>query len=215
MKGYLVKHVRNTVQEACRHIYPHIDVRPFGSSICGLDSQGSDIDLAVTDKDLEYDIEETKIRTAVNVLQRVLGFLRQRWAKRTDSKKRYKLKLLPIFHCKVPIIKITDPEYELQVDLSVWRAENDIKIASSRPERHKRSHHICDVINDFNDLDKRVQPFLVAVKFWSKQRKINDASRNKINSFGYVLLAVKFLQHVHPPILPDLQEWKQKEAWKQ
>ena len=42
----------------------------------------------------------------------------------------------------------------------------------------------------------------ISIKYWSKIGGINDACNGYINSFGYSLLSIKFLQSIKPPILP-------------
>ena len=50
--------------------------------------------------------------------------------------------------------------------------------------------------------EERIKPCIIFIKSWSKERGINDAHNGYINSFGYVLLSIKFLQCIKPPILP-------------
>lgn len=56
----------------------------------------------------------------------------------------------------------------------------------------------------FLGLDPRVKPLLVALKFWSKSRGICDAFASTLNSFGWGLLMVGFLQTCDPPVLPAI-----------
>ncbi|KAF2097180.1 hypothetical protein NA57DRAFT_57779 [Rhizodiscina lignyota] len=54
--------------------------------------------------------------------------------------------------------------------------------------------------------DPRVQPMVLFVKAWSKQRKINSSYNGTLSSYGYVLMVLHFLIHVaNPPVLPNLQ----------
>jgi DNA polymerase sigma len=44
------------------------------------------------------------------------------------------------------------------------------------------------------------------VKHWANSRDLNDASQGTLNSFGWALLVIQYLQMLQPPILPSLQQ---------
>jgi len=180
LKDYLLRHIERVVQDAFCNAEVTPQIRLFGSSACGLDSKGGDIDVGIL-----YTRENN-----VKTLRKVLMELHKHRAQNLNGEA-YKLKIQPIFHCKVPILKIKDNSYDLQADLSIWRGQGVVS----------------DLIMQFIQYDKRVQPFLIAIKYWSKRRRINDASQNMINSFGYVILALKFLQMLGIiPIRPTTDE---------
>lgn len=46
----------------------------------------------------------------------------------------------------------------------------------------------------------------LAVKVWSKRRKINSPYKGTLSSYGYTLMVIFYLVHVkNPPVLPNLQ----------
>lgn len=51
-----------------------------------------------------------------------------------------------------------------------------------------------------------LQPQVVLIKHWSKQRRLNDAYVGTLSSYAYVLMAICHLQRRRPPVLPCLQE---------
>lgn len=56
----------------------------------------------------------------------------------------------------------------------------------------------------FLALDDRVRPLLMAVRHWAKNRNLCDAFMQTLNSFGWSLLVVSFLQSCEPPVLPAM-----------
>jgi DNA polymerase sigma len=60
---------------------------------------------------------------------------------------------------KVPICKFWDPEYGLSCDVNV---NNKIAIRNTQ------------LIKAYVDVDPRVRPILMVVKYWAKQRALND-----------------------------------------
>lgn len=45
----------------------------------------------------------------------------------------------------------------------------------------------------------------MALKYWAKQRAVNDPYRGTLSSYAWVLLAIHYLQTCEPPVLPCLQ----------
>jgi len=170
MKNCLRGFVRNVVSEA----FPRftLTVHLFGSSACGLDSKGDDIDLGVefveknkpSDMDL-LSIVANKLRTAKCL---------------TREGEPYRLSVNPILHAKVPIVKVEDPVQNVKCDISTWRKQGGVS----------------NLFAKFCSLDDRVAKFLVFIKYWSKRRGINDGKAMKLTSFSYALLGIKYLQLV-------------------
>lgn len=68
--------------------------------------------------------------------------------------------ILAIQDANVPICKFTDPQTGLQCDIN---ASSSLGLENSQ------------LIDDYRKLDKRVGPFLYALKYFVKQRNINDS----------------------------------------
>merc|ERR1712087_904789 len=58
------------------------------------------------------------------------------------------------------------------------------------------------MISYFYNYDERVAVFFMFCKQWSKRRMVSDAMHGFPNSFGFVMLATKFLQLLDEPVLP-------------
>ena len=106
-------------------------------------------------------------------------------SRKNEWSDKYKFDIFPVLNAKVPIIKIKECKSSL--------IEMDIAIQSSQQS-------VANLINFYCDYDDRVRPFIIAIKRWSKCRGLCDAMSNYPNSFGFVLLSIKFLQMVN--ILP-------------
>merc|ERR1719334_1560576 len=114
----------------------------------------------------------------------------------------YTFEVFPILNAKVPIIKVTAfrklPSSKSKAKTrkkgkKYYRKgppmDIDIAIQSSQQS-------VAQLISFYCAYDWRVRPVLVCVKHWAKMRKICDAMSNYPNSFGFVLLCIKFLQMV-------------------
>lgn len=65
-----------------------------------------------------------------------------------------------VSHAKVPIVKIWDPELQLACDMNV---NNTLALENTR------------MIRTYVDIDERVRPLAMIVKYWTKRRILNDA----------------------------------------
>jgi DNA polymerase sigma len=63
-------------------------------------------------------------------------------------------------HAKVPIVKIWDPELKLACDMNV---NNTLALENTR------------MIRTYVDIDRRVRPLAMIVKYWTRRRVLNDA----------------------------------------
>ena len=63
---------------------------------------------------------------------------------------------------KVPIVKCWDPELQLAADLNV---NNPLALQNTR------------MIKTYVQLDPRVRPLAKIIKYWTKQRILNDAGK--------------------------------------
>jgi hypothetical protein len=64
---------------------------------------------------------------------------------------------------KVPIVKIWDPELKLAADVNV---NNTLALENTR------------MIKTYVQIDDRVRPLAMIIKYWTKQRILNDAGKS-------------------------------------
>ncbi|KAJ5165105.1 PAP/25A-associated [Penicillium coprophilum] len=96
-----------------------------------------------------------------------------------------------VSHAKVPIVKIWDPELRLACDMNV---NNTLALENTR------------MIRTYVEVDERVRPLAMTVKYWTKRRILNDAALGgTLSSYTWICLIINFLQTRNPPILPSLQ----------
>lgn len=182
LKGNIMELIRHRIKHTFPNKNPAIIL--FGSAMCGLDSAKSDLDVAV--KIGSKDARKMSKSEEKRLLVRIKNSLAQhRWFVNGNPRP-FRFKIIPILNAKVPILNVTDPMYGLNLDISLYREQTQVGLWISR---------LCE-------FDNRVRTFLIAVKYWSKQRGVNNAKCGYINSFGWVMLGLKFLQFISPPVIP-------------
>lgn len=67
-----------------------------------------------------------------------------------------------ISSAKVPIVKIWDPELELNCDMNV---NNTLALENTR------------MIKTYVEIDERVRPLAMIIKYWTRRRILNDAGQ--------------------------------------
>lgn len=95
-------------------------------------------------------------------------------------------------HAKVPIVKIWDPELELACDMNV---NNTLALENTR------------MIKTYVEIDERVRPLAMIIKYWTKKRILNDAALGgTLSSYTWICMILNFLQTRNPPVLPCLHK---------
>jgi|SRR5688572_1369333 hypothetical protein len=69
-------------------------------------------------------------------------------------------RVICVMAAKVPIVKIWDPELEVQCDMNV---NNTGALENTR------------MIKTYVEIDPRVRPLAMTIKYWTKMRVLNDA----------------------------------------
>ncbi|XP_069469821.1 terminal nucleotidyltransferase 4A isoform X2 [Ambystoma mexicanum] len=161
MRREVVKRIETVIKD----LWPTADVEIFGSFSTGLYLPTSDIDLVVFGK---WD------RPPLNLLEQAL---RKRNVAEPGS-----IKVLD--KATVPIIKLTDQETDVKVDIS-FNVETGVKAARL----------IKDYMKKYTLL-----PFLILVlKQFLLERDLNEVFTGGISSYSLILMAISFLQ-LHPRI---------------
>lgn len=93
---------------------------------------------------------------------------------------------------KVPIVKIWDPELELSCDMNV---NNTLALDNTR------------MIKTYVQIDERVRPLAMIIKYWTRRRIVNDAAHGgTLSSYTWICMIIAFLQLRQPPVLPALHQ---------
>lgn len=99
-------------------------------------------------------------------------------------------KVICVSSAKVPIVKIWDPELQLACDMNV---NNTLALENTR------------MIKTYVQIDERVRPLAMIVKYWTRRRKVNDAAfGGTLSSYTWICMIIAFLQLRQPPVLPAL-----------
>ncbi|KAI7799276.1 terminal nucleotidyltransferase 4A [Triplophysa rosa] len=157
--------VVDRIESIIKELWPSADVQIFGSFSTGLYLPTSDIDLVVFGKWEKPPLQQ----------------LEQALRKHSVAEP-YSIKVLD--KATVPIIKLTDQETEVKVDIS-FNVETGIKAASFIKEYVKKY---------------TVLPYLIFVlKQFLLQRDLNEVFTGGISSYSLILMVISFLQ-LHPRI---------------
>ncbi|KAI1634756.1 hypothetical protein F4809DRAFT_643170 [Biscogniauxia mediterranea] len=101
-------------------------------------------------------------------------------------------KVICVSSAKVPIVKIWDPELELNCDMNV---NNTLALENTR------------MIKTYVEIDERVRPLAMIIKYWTRRRIVNDAAfGGTLSSYTWICMIIAFLQLRQPPILPSLHQ---------
>ncbi|KXH31715.1 hypothetical protein CSIM01_08665 [Colletotrichum simmondsii] len=101
-------------------------------------------------------------------------------------------KVVCISGAKVPIVKIWDPELGLACDMNV---NNTLALENTR------------MVRTYVEIDPRVRPLAMVIKYWTRQRIVNDAAfGGTLSSYTWICLIIGFLQLRDPPVLPSLHQ---------
>nr|XP_006127359.1 non-canonical poly(A) RNA polymerase PAPD7 isoform X2 [Pelodiscus sinensis] len=161
MRREVVKRIETVIKE----LWPTADVQIFGSFSTGLYLPTSDIDLVVFGK---------WERPPLQLLEQAL--------RKHNVAEPYSIKVLD--KATVPIIKLTDHETEVKVDIS-FNVETGVKAARLIKEYMKKYSLL---------------PYLILVlKQFLLERDLNEVFTGGISSYSLILMAISFLQ-LHPRI---------------
>ena len=145
----------------------------FGSESTGTSCKDSDIDMGICVNmvagrgDKKYLLYE---------LARIIG----------ENDQDGVLMIKPLLSAKYPIIRITQHKVGIKVDVSI-----------SDTYCQTRNNYIHYIIGEFGSErygECPLKELIVFIKHWSKEKGINNAYQCYLNSFGYTMLAIKFLQ---------------------
>ncbi|GBL95681.1 Poly(A) RNA polymerase gld-2 A [Araneus ventricosus] len=171
--------LRTSVHSLLGQIFPNCGLRVVGSSVNGLGTNNSDVDMClVLASPVEID-QQTEAMQLLQFAQKLLNHCS--FVKSTD-----------LITAKVPILKFTEKYNNIQVDLNI---NNTVGIANTQ------------LLGTYSQLDWRVPPLVLVIKKWAQDCKINNAKEMTLSSYSLVLMVIHYLQcGCDPPVLPCLQK---------
>eukprot|EP01083_Nonionella_stella_P071006 190388_1 len=149
----------------------------FGSKSDGTSSPASDIDIGVY---LNFKVSRSHKRGLLLKLSQIVS--------KHDPSRSLLVKCL--LRARYPIIKIYDFESRDTINVSIADC-----FCFQRNELIKRyiAHHTATV-SKVLPAEDCINKLIVFIKHWSKARGINNAYAGYLNSFGFVVLIIKFIQ---------------------
>jgi len=203
------KHLKEQEESNCEHvikrlkscvfeIHPKASIRTFGSYTTRLMIPGSDIDIQVslapsspvtTKKSSQFSKAQSPISTSQQSTpdtttldapprNGIIAFLRNLHARVLSSGLTTSDPLL-IENTAVPVLKYEDSKYKQKVDVSV-NSENALKAV--------------EIIQSFNQQFDQFKYLVIIVKYFLKQRNLNDVFSGGLSSYAICLLVISYLQ---------------------
>ena len=96
-----------------------------------------------------------------------------------------------ITNSKVPIVKFVDAQSMIPVDISV---NNNLSVYNT------------ELLRRYCEIDERVKPFILAIKYWARSRGVCDPTSGSFSSYAWTLIAINALQNLDSTILPNLSK---------
>eukprot|EP01084_Bolivina_argentea_P029319 54414_1 len=156
------------------------NVFKFGSAVLGTNYSDSDIDVAI---DLNFECNHYDKKYVLKELFHII----------LQYNKLLTGELL--LHARYPIIQIYAKLFNIRFDISI--ADTFCR---------KTHNYISQCIQQFEEKTVPIKKLIIFVKYWAKQHDINNSYHLYLNSFGYTLLVIKYLQLYNPinKLLTDL-----------
>eukprot|EP01083_Nonionella_stella_P061715 160754_1 len=171
------------------------DVFVFGSKTTGTSnsSPSSDIDIGIS-----IDFKGTSFKLSESDREGLLFRLSQIISTHDPHNS---LLIKDILHARYPIIKMYDIKSHEHLNVSI---SDDYCYERNELIKTCIAHH-TSIWSKVVQSDECIQKLIVFVKHWSKMRGINGAYAGYINSFGFVVLVIKFVQWFEPTKLKEKQ----------
>ncbi|KAG6964267.1 hypothetical protein JG688_00007774 [Phytophthora aleatoria] len=161
--------VRRRVQQLLQQNWPTCRVLAFGSSESGLGFGGCDVDLGIYFEDMDVDAQgQFSPQERVDLLATACERLSTAFQVQEFVR-----------NARVPVIKLWDPKRQVACDVCVGGINALLNTA---------------LLKYYGRVDPRVRPLVFAIKYWAKQRGINDSVNGTLSSYGYTLLLIFYLQ---------------------
>lgn len=178
----------NSLYEAIHSIllthFPNAKLERFGSTENGFSLRSADLDFCVIIPPKLSDKLEDQIHF-VNLFGDVLR----------KEPRFTQVKILS--RARIPIIKLKDSVTGISCDIGV---NNILALYNTR------------LLRVYGEIDARLVQLALLVKFWAKRREVNDPYWGTLSSYCYLMMAIFYLQKCHPPLLPVLQQFDEKDV---
>ncbi|KAK0088780.1 hypothetical protein PV325_010720 [Microctonus aethiopoides] len=178
------------LNSALRRTFPYGRAINFGSTVTGLYSKQSDVDVFFDIGETIYDDDQVKNQGCENKTQR--------WTPKSIFKKvkmmLFKNKsifsqVVPIPLAKIPVIKFHHIPTNTDCDITF---------------KHGLGVHNSQLIKYYVSLDRRLKPLLLIIKHWA--RLLGLSGTGKITNYSLVMATIFYLQQPNVNLLPTVKE---------
>ena len=170
------------ISETVEGKYPEYRCILYGSFKTGLSIPDSDIDILILSKEGKEE-QTSKNKLLEEALNKIHSLF--------DSTKAFSY--LEIIKAKVPIIKCTYKETNINVDISFFRKNGFSAVKT-----------IEKVLNSFPE----IKPLMLVIKYALKQRKLNEIYKGGVSSFIIFSLIYYYISDYRKKILHDIKNGK-------
>lgn len=172
----VIRRLQALLDEEFAPVYGACRLAPFGSSANSFGGPKSDLDLCLVllDRPLE------SAQHGAAAVELVAKILNMHGFKEVDDSRKT---------ARIPIVQFLDPIFNIECDICV---NNPLAIRNTL------------LLRTYGSVDDRARQMVFVVKLWAKRRGLNDPSTHTLSSYGWILLAINYLQRIG--LLPVLQE---------
>lgn len=152
----------------------------FGSSVNGFSLRSADLDFCLFVENKEDSCSSSSTSFSSDVLSRLGSEL---------SKNGRFSQVKVLLRARVPIIKLKDTLTGISCDIGV---------------NNRLALHNTRLLQLYGQIDPRVIPLALVVKWWAKKRSMNDSYRGTLSSYCLLMMLIFYLQQEEHPVLPAL-----------
>ncbi|CAJ0587677.1 unnamed protein product, partial [Mesorhabditis spiculigera] len=190
-KKTLLRRIGKTMRRQIENFYgfPEYVLLMSGSTVSGLATKGSDVDMVILADPLRGQPEQECQRAYLRDLAYRIS---------QDQSFQDLIGGMPLaINASIPLLKFV-------ADIRGHPVECDLSVACNQ-EAFVSSHHNSFLIRKYVEFDARVAPLCMIVKKWAKNYGVYGPMHCRFNSYAIVMLVLHFLQcGVSPPVIPNL-----------
>lgn len=176
--SYFYSHVINDLQKVLCQKFPNCTVHPFGSTVTGLATYSSDIDIYVDVPNKNHTTPSTLVKQSKQLL--------------LTSNPRYFKDVIAIPNAKTPIVRCVHIKTMIKCDFNF---KSYLGVCNS------------NLIKYYTSLGNKVYPFFMLLKYWAKSHELMNY-QTKFTNYSLIMIAIFYLQqnpYFLPPVI-KLQE---------
>lgn len=184
----------NTVHSLLNKHFPSASLQRFGSTENGFSLRGADLDFCViTPSKTTLLSQDSHVSKTTHIIEDPSQFV-SLFGEKLRMDPRFSANIKILSRARVPIIKLKDSVTGLSCDIGV---NNALALYNTK------------LLKVYGEIRYNESPIVVQlallVKFWAKQRELNDPYWGTLSSYCYLMMVIYYLQQRSPPLLPILQ----------